>query len=203
MKITGKPYLAIRRRRRQQQLEHSRRILSSSSSQSLPLCSCVSACWVFYLLSAFLFCLCSLPLCPLFSLLLSLLRKVMDMPAFSKFFTDFGFFLFLICRGRGDCEDDGINVGFLGLLLVCLCFCCVYCFFCLCFMGFFCLCWVFFFLWCACVPSPGVGFSSPFYREDCPSTSTALAGLLWNPRPRSWARDGVMIGFVADFPVSG
>uniref|UniRef100_A0A6M2EEP9 Uncharacterized protein n=1 Tax=Populus davidiana TaxID=266767 RepID=A0A6M2EEP9_9ROSI len=42
----------------------------------------------------------------------------MDMPAFSKFFIDFGFFLFLICRGRGDCEDDGINVGFLGLLLV-------------------------------------------------------------------------------------
>jgi len=39
MKITGKPYLAIRRRRRQQQFEHSRRILSSSSSQSLPLCS--------------------------------------------------------------------------------------------------------------------------------------------------------------------
>jgi len=60
MKITGKPYLAIRRRRRQQQFEHSRRILSSSSSQSLPLCSCVSVCCFFFtyslLSSAFLFC---------------------------------------------------------------------------------------------------------------------------------------------------
>jgi len=55
-KIKGKPYLAIRRRRRQQQFEHSRRILPSSSSQSLLLCSCVSVCWVFYLLSALLFC---------------------------------------------------------------------------------------------------------------------------------------------------
>jgi len=53
-KIKGKPYLAIRRRRRQQQFDHSRRILLSSSSQSLLLCSCVSVCWVFYLLSALL-----------------------------------------------------------------------------------------------------------------------------------------------------
>ena len=105
MKITGKPYLAIRRRRRQQQLEQSRRILSSSSSQSLPLCSCVSVCWVFfYLLSAltcfpFLFVFSSFSsLRSLFSLLLSswgeLTKKVMHMPAFSEFFTDSGFFFF-------------------------------------------------------------------------------------------------------------
>jgi len=35
------------------------------------------------------------------------------------------------------------------------------------------------------------GFSSPFYREACPSTSPTFAGLLWNPRTRSWARDVV------------
>ena len=34
-------------------------------------------------------------------------------------------------------------------------------------------------------------FSSPFYREACPSTSPAFAGLLWNPLMRSWARDMV------------
>jgi len=34
-------------------------------------------------------------------------------------------------------------------------------------------------------------FSAPFYREACPSTSPAFAGLLWNPRTRSWARDMV------------
>ena len=99
MKITGKPYLAIRRRKRQQQLEHSWRILSSSSSQSLPLCSCVSVCWVFYLFSTLLY----FPLLFVFSAVVStvlsssqFLRKVMDMPAFSEFFTDFGFFFF--CR---------------------------------------------------------------------------------------------------------
>ena len=39
--------------------------------------------------------------------------------------------------------------------------------------------------------APCYGFSSPIYREACPSTSPAFAGLLWNPRTRSWARDVV------------
>jgi len=39
--------------------------------------------------------------------------------------------------------------------------------------------------------SPGSGFSSPFYRETCPSTSPAFAGLLFKSRAGSWARDVV------------
>ena len=35
------------------------------------------------------------------------------------------------------------------------------------------------------------GFSSPFYRETCPSTSPAFAGLLFKLRTGSWARDVV------------
>ena len=35
------------------------------------------------------------------------------------------------------------------------------------------------------------GFSSPFYRETCPSTSPAFAGLLFKSRTGSWARDVV------------
>jgi len=39
--------------------------------------------------------------------------------------------------------------------------------------------------------SPGSRFSSPFYRETCPSTSPAFAGLLFKSRAGSWARDVV------------
>jgi len=35
------------------------------------------------------------------------------------------------------------------------------------------------------------GFSSPFYRETCPSTSPAFAGLLFKLQTGSWARDEV------------
>jgi len=39
--------------------------------------------------------------------------------------------------------------------------------------------------------APCSGFSSPFYREICPSTSPAFAGLLFKSRTGSWARDVV------------
>jgi hypothetical protein len=39
--------------------------------------------------------------------------------------------------------------------------------------------------------APCSGFSSPFYRETCPSTSPAFAGLLFKSRTGSWARDVV------------
>jgi len=48
-----------------------------------------------------------------------------------------------------------------------------------------------FLLWFPGVPSPL--FCSPFYRDRvvCPQTSPTFAGLLFNPRTRSWARDVV------------
>jgi len=39
--------------------------------------------------------------------------------------------------------------------------------------------------------APCSGFSSPFCRETCPSTSPAFAGLLFKSRTGSWARDVV------------
>jgi hypothetical protein len=71
----------------------------------------------------------------------------------------------------------------------------------LCFLCFFLCFWVDFSVPLFCIffgfISPGTKTLSfpllfrPFYREACPSTSPTFAGLLWNPRTRSWARDMV------------
>jgi len=171
MKITGKPYLAIRRRRRQQQFEHSRRILSSSSSQSLPLCSCVSVCCFFFtyslLSSAFLFCSSAV----LFFFCFSLLSQSLWWRT-----------------------EDGAGFSFrIWVWVFALCVACVFLVFPLFFWVFlpcFCLRSLFFSF---CMPL----FCSAFYRarelapKTSPCYSPAFTGLLINPRAGSWAKEVV------------
>jgi len=105
---------------------------------------------------------------------------------------DLGFVLvFLyrdVCRDEGNSRNNSLcMLDFFPLLLS------VYYFFAL---GFFFFCSVFsvfglIFPVHSPLKSPGSGFSSPFYRETCPSTSPAFAGLLFKSRAGSWARDVV------------
>jgi len=105
---------------------------------------------------------------------------------------DLGFVLvFLyrdVCRDEGNSGNNSLcMLDFFPLLLSVYYFFALGFFFLLCFLCF----WVNFSGPFSPEKSPGSGFSSPFYRETCPSTSPAFAGLLFKSRAGSWARDVV------------
>jgi len=106
--------------------------------------------------------------------------------AFSAFFFLCFWVDFFVCRLSAEMKAMAMKtlyVCWISFLSFSLCIISLLWVFLLCFLCFFSL-FLGSFFGSSFFPLLNSGFSSPFYREACPSTSPAFAGLLWNPRTR-------------------